>query len=96
MQYIVRLFEPPPDREYIALLKAVRSSLKNQCTKGEIKFVTNRIINSFRSRQLFGENIVNFDVSTTPTHFPGHTRGEYHSVVRLNKGLSVYYGLAYA
>lgn len=80
---------------YIRLLRTVIAGIKPHCTKGEIRFVTNRIISDFRRNKIFDKTINLFDVGVTPKYHifpPGDT---HYGSVYLNKGLYVYYGVVY-
>lgn len=82
--------------QYVNLLRFVAASIKAVCTKGEIKYVTNRIITDLRNTAAFEQNVVAFEVSPHPVQLPGDSAKQQHGTVTLNKGVAIYYGIAFS
>lgn len=84
--------------QYINLLRFVRARVKAACTKGEIKYVTNRIITDLRATSAFEQTVLAFEVSLNPVRFTsssGCGGKQQLGIVTLNKGIEIYYGVSY-
>jgi len=81
--------------QYVSLLRVVAASIKSVCTKGEVRYVTNRIISDLRNIAAFDSYVTAFEVSPAPIQLPGEPTKQHHGKVVLNKGVEIFYGITY-
>lgn len=76
---------------YISVRKHVQSIIRTYATKGQIIFVTNRIMIRLRDRRILYRDVKDLVLSVDP--LPHNSSHRHGTVIELDSGLMVYFAV---